>query len=51
MEGATRDAVYKKLFLKFRNEIFAIFTGKYLCWSPFNEVAGLQAYNSIKKKL
>ena len=28
------------LFLK----IFAIFTGKHLCWSFFNKVAGLKAY-------
>ena len=28
------------LFLK----IFAIFTGKHLCWSFFNKVAGLRAY-------
>ena len=30
---------------------FAIFTGKHLCGSLFNKVAGLQACNFIKKRL
>ena len=29
---------------------FAIFTGKYLCQSLFNKVAGLHACNFIKKR-
>ena len=39
---------YKKAVLK----NFAIFTGKRLCWSLyFNENAGLQSCNFIKKRL
>ena len=30
---------------------FAIFTGKYLCWSLFLIVAGLKACDFLKKKL
>ena len=30
---------------------FANFTGKQLCWSLFNKVAGLKAWNVIKNKL
>ena len=30
---------------------FAIFTAKHLCWSLFNKVTELQAFNFIKKKL
>ena len=30
---------------------FTIFTGKYMCWSLFNKVAGLQVCNFFKKKL
>ena len=37
----------KKLLLKLCTE----FTGKHLCWSPFNKVAGLQTCNFIKKRL
>ena len=37
----------KKLLLK----LCAEFTGKYMCWSLFNKVAGLQVCNFIKKRL
>ena len=30
---------------------FGNFTGKHLCWSFFNKVVGLQAYNFIKERL
>ena len=46
-EAATRGVLWKKLFIK----IFATLTGKHLCWSLFNKVAGLQACNFIKKRL
>ena len=46
---------YSKIFFRIGVlENFAIFTGKHLCCSvgvSFNKIAGLQACNSIKKRL
>ena len=41
------EVFYKKGCFK----IFAIFTGKHLCWSPCNKVAGLKTSIVIKKRL
>ena len=47
-EKYNKKVFYKKAVLKY----FAIFTGKYLCWSLFfNKYAGLQFCNFIKKRL
>ena len=41
------DVFYKKAVLKDS----AIFTAKQLCWSLFNNAAGLQPFNFIEKRL
>ena len=38
-------------YKKGRFKIFAIFTGKHLCWSPCNKIAGLKTSIVIKKRL
>ena len=47
---SSRSQIFFKLGVLKNLEIF---TGKYLCWnlSLFNEIAGLKAYNFIKKRL
>ena len=46
-EAVVQRSSEKKLLLKLHAE----FTGKHLCWSLFNKVAGLQTCNFIKKRL
>ena len=40
-----------QMLFKIRAISFTTFTGKHLCWSLFNNVAGLQTCNFIKKIL
>ena len=46
-EAANRGVSIKSYILK----IFALFTGKQLCWSLFNKIAGLKTCNFVKNRL